>query len=255
MYSLKIIHLYLRNLNNKLHELKLFIRSHEPDIITLNKTFKININTRIPNYTITQPTNNLNTRIPNYTITQPTNNTDKGVAIIHKNNINIDILEPITTTTPSKNLQHSIQIHTPTDTIQIATLYCPQKQPSTEIIEGIANRHDKTIITGDFNSKHEDFGHNTSDKSGRTLVHVRNKYRYTKLNDNHPTYTNDYTGKQDVKDLIFSSPKMTATFKEFWVDEDLGSDHNTIIAIFSHEGITYKIPPKNIYLYHKADLK
>ena len=46
---------------------------------------------------------------------------------------------------------------------------------------------------------------------------------------------------------------MTATFKEFWVDEDLGSDHNTIIAIFSHEGITYKIPPKEIYLYHKAD--
>ena len=201
MYSLKIIHHNIRSLKNKLHEI--FIISHKPAILTLNETFKINLNTRIPNYTITQPTSNLNTRIPNYTITQPTNNTDKGVAIIHKNNINIDILEPITTTTPSKNLQHSIQIHTPTDTIQIATVYCPQKQPSTEIIEGIINKHGKTIIAGDFNSRHEDFGHNTSDKSGRT---VTNKYRQTKLNDNQPTYMNDVTSKQDVKDLVFSSP-------------------------------------------------
>ena len=114
-------------------------------------------------------------------------------------------------------------------------------------------RHDKTIITGDFNSKHEDFGHDTSDISGRTLVHITNQYKYTKLNDNEPTYTNDKTGKQDVKDLIFSSPKMTHTFKEFWVDEDLGSDHNTIIATFSHKGIAYIKPTKEIFIYHKAD--
>ena len=46
---------------------------------------------------------------------------------------------------------------------------------------------------------------------------------------------------------------MTESFQEFWVDEDLGSDHNTIIATFSHQGLTYIIPPKQIYLYHKAD--
>ena len=85
----------------------------------------------------------------------------------------------------------------------------------------------------------------TSDISGRTLVDITNQYKYTKLNDNEPTYTNDKTGKQDVKDLIFSSPKMIHTFKEFWVDEDLGSDHNTIIATFSNKGIAY--------IYHKAD--
>ena len=46
---------------------------------------------------------------------------------------------------------------------------------------------------------------------------------------------------------------MTESFQEFWVDEDLGSDHNTIIATFSHQGLTYIIPPKQIHLYHKAD--
>ena len=45
---------------------------------------------------------------------------------------------------------------------------------------------------------------------------------------------------------------MTETFQEFWVDEDLGSSHY-IIATFSDQGISYKVPPKQIYLYHKAD--
>ena len=30
--------------------------------------------------------------------------------------------------------------------------------------------------------------------------------------------------KQDVKDLILASPKMTKNFREFWVAVDLGSD-------------------------------
>ena len=237
MSNLKIMHHNIRSLNDKINELKLFIHTHQPDIITLNETLKIKPSLKIPNYTITQPQNNI----------------DKGVAIIHRNNINADLLPPIHTTTNTKNLQHSIMVHTPHDSIQITTLYCPRKLPSTEILTGLIERHDKTIITGDFNSKHEDFGHDSSDASGRTLVDITNKYRYTKLNDNQPTYTNDITAKQDVKDLIFSSPKMTESFQEFWVDEDVGSDHNTIIATFSHQGLTHIIPAKQIYLYHKAD--
>ena len=46
---------------------------------------------------------------------------------------------------------------------------------------------------------------------------------------------------------------MTETFQEFWVGEELGSDHIIIIASFSHQGISYKVPAKQIYLYHKAD--
>ena len=47
---------------------------------------------------------------------------------------------------------------------------------------------------------------------------------------------------------------MTESFQEFWVDEDLGSDHNTIIATFSHQGLTYIIPPKQPK-QHKIDHK
>ena len=46
---------------------------------------------------------------------------------------------------------------------------------------------------------------------------------------------------------------MTEMFQEFWVDEDLGSDHNIIIVTFSHQGISYKVSAKQIYPYHKDD--
>ena len=111
-------------------------------------------------------------------------------------------------------------------------------------------RHIKTIITGDFNCRHENFGHETDDKDGK--VQYTEQHKYTKINYNEPTYTNDATGKEDVKDLIFASPKMMETFQDFWVDEDLGSDHRAIIAT-SSQPLTHDKPKKKILLYHKAD--
>ena len=43
---------------------------------------------------------------------------------------------------------------------------------------------------------------------------------------------------------------MTKTFREIWVDVDLGSDHNIIVATFNHKG-TSNMPIIN--LYHKAN--
>ena len=46
------------------------------------------------------------------------------------------------------------------DSIQITTIYSSRKHPSTELVQQIMT-HDKTIITGDFNSRHTDFGHDS----------------------------------------------------------------------------------------------
>ena len=82
---------------------------------------------------------------------------------------------------------------------------------------------------------------------GRIIIHLKEHlYR-------HIQQSNDHTGKEDVKDLIFASPTMTKSFKDFWVDEDLGSDHRTINATFSSQPLTYNKHPKTILLYHKAD--
>ena len=133
-------------------------------------------------------------------------------------------------------------------------MYSPQKKPSQEILEGIIRRHKNIIITGDFNSKHEDIGHANSDDSGRALINTK-AHKYTILNDNEPTYTNDRTGEQDVKDLMFSSREMAKKFVEFWVEEDLGCDHNIITATFKQPGTLPPRPTKTIKLYHKANWK
>ena len=57
-----------------------------------------------------------------------------------------------------------------------------------------------------------------------------------------------------MKDLIFASPKMMETFQDFWVDEDLGSDHRAIIATFSSQPLTHDKPKKTILFYHKGRL-
>ena len=85
------------------------------------------------------------------------------------------------------------------------------------ILEGMINRNPNTIIAGDFNSRHEDFGHDSSDESGRRLMDLMNKHRFTKLNDNEPTYYCSHSPTIDVKDLIFSSPEISKKFEEFWV--------------------------------------
>ena len=139
MTELKITHHNIRGLNHKLTELTLYINKHKPDIVTLNETGKIQ----------------KNTHIPHYKISQPSPNTGRGVAIIYRQDINIEQLPTITTTSPTTNLHHAILIHTPSQSLQIATIYCPRKNPSPEIINTICTRHDNTIITGDFNCRHE----------------------------------------------------------------------------------------------------
>ena len=46
---------------------------------------------------------------------------------------------------------------------------------------------------------------------------------------------------------------MFKIFTNFHVDEDLGSDHNIIVASFSNSGIIHNNFNKTIKLYHKSD--
>ena len=117
MYNFKIAHHNIIGLNHELNDLKIHIQENNPDIIIINETVKIKPNTKIQK------------------------------CIIHKNNIKIEILDEIITTQKTTKLKHSILATVGTETIQISIIYCPQKKPSKEIIEGIIHRHKNTINT------------------------------------------------------------------------------------------------------------
>ena len=54
---------------------------------------------------------------------------------------------------------------------------------------------------------------------------------------------------------MFISPPIIPLSRDFWVGEDLGSDHNTIIGVFSYTPLIDEVPPQTVMLYHKADWK
>ena len=228
---IKIAQHNIRGISNKLTSLNLYIQQHKPHIITFNETLL---------------KTNKKYIIPGYTLSFPNEIKGQGVAIAYLNTIK--------TKNPTNNIHHSILINTEDNQqLQITTIYCPKKNPSEELIDKISKRYKNTIITGDFNSKHENLGHEKADKHGNMLIKITEKNEYTKLNDNQPTYKNERTGKQDVKDIIFASKSMTSKFIEFTVEEDLGSDHNIITASFKYTNLTTHTQKRTIHLYHKAD--
>ena len=155
------------------------------------------------------------------------------VAILVRTGINFDVVNPIPTSRATSNEQTTITTQT-TETLHISTLYCPKGRPSREIIEGFCLGRDNVILTGDFNSKHESFGNKTRTPGGNLLQETIVDMDLTLTNDNTPTHTCDSTNDKDILDLMFISPPIITHFRDFWVGEDLGSHHNTIIGVFSH---------------------
>ena len=178
-----------------------------------------------------------------------------GVAILVRNGINFDVVNPIPTSGATSNEQLTFTIQITTGTLHISTLYCPEGRPPREIIEGFCLGRDNIVLTGDFNSKHESFGNKTRTRGGNLLQETIVDMNLTLTNDNTPTLTCDSTNDKDILDLMFISPSIILHFRDFWMGEDLGSDHNTIIGVFSHTPLIDELPPQTVMLYHKADWK
>ena len=126
---------------------------------------------------------------------------------------------------------------------------------SRETIEWFCLGQDNVILTGDFNSKHESFGNKTRTPGGNLLQETIVDMNLTLTNDNTQTHTCASTNYKNILDLMFISPPIIPHFRDFWVGEHLGSDHNTIIGVFSYTPLIDELPPQTVMLYHKADWK
>ena len=122
-----------------------------------------------------------------------------GVAILVRNGINFDVVNPIPTSGATSNEQLTITIQT--TTLHISTLYCPKGTPSIEIIEGFCLGQDNVILTGDFNSKHESFGNKTRNPGCNLLQETIVDMDLTLTIDNTPTHTCDSTNDKDIKKI------------------------------------------------------
>ena len=83
--------------------------------------------------------------------------------------------------------------------LYVSTVYCPQANPSIELIDGLCENRDQVILTGDFNCRNDQ-----TTTSGTRLTTVTQNNNLTLINDGTPTYRNA-SGKEDVNHLIFIS--------------------------------------------------
>ena len=80
-------------------------------------------------------------------------------------------IDPIQSNVTTLNEQLTIKVNTnDNESVFISTIYCPKGSPSVEILEGLLEGRERVVLTGDFNIRHTDYGHDITNKGGGGLA-------------------------------------------------------------------------------------
>ena len=188
------------------------------NILALNETFlKPKIKFHLPGYDIHK-----NERLVG---------TKSGVAILVKKGIIVNQEwenEHFNVITDNEALAIEIELQNG-DRIILATIYCPNGNPSLRIFRMINALSKRVIFLGDFNSKYKQFRRVKPNKSGQTLVNIAKDLKLFYVNQLGPSrHTRDDSvhGTSDVLDMAFISPGLSSRDISFSVaDDHMGSDH------------------------------
>ena len=150
-----------QGLRPKRKELQNYLLENQIDILALNETFlKPKIKFHLPGYDIYK-----NDRLVG---------TKGGVAILVKKDIIVNQEwknEHFSVITDNEALAIEIELKNG-DKIILATIYCPNGNPSLRLFRMISALSKQAIFLGDFNSTHKQFGCGKPNKSGQMLVNI-----------------------------------------------------------------------------------
>ena len=82
---------------------------------------------------------------------------------------------------------------------------------------------------------------------------ILSKKIFYPVNDDSPTHYDTYSDKFDVLDFIFVSNNILHQLSNYYTDDNLGSDHFSMFAIFGKVNKDKTPSIKNIKLYHKTN--
>ena len=115
------------------------------------------------------------------------------------------------------------------DKVILATIYCPNGNPSLRLFRMINALSKQVIFLGDFNSKHKQFGYVKPNKSGQTLLNIAKDLKLfyvNQLEPNRHTREDPVHGTSDILDMAFITPGLSSRDISFSVaDDHMGSDH------------------------------
>ena len=90
----------------------------------------------------------------------------------------------------------------------LATIYCPNGNPSLRLFRMINALSNQLIFLGDFNSKHKQFGCVKPNKSGQTLVNIAKDLKLfyvNQLGPNRHMRDDAFHGTSNILDMAFLS--------------------------------------------------
>ena len=205
----------LRPKRNELHN---YMLENQIDILALNETFlKPKFKFHLSGYDIYK-----NDRLVG---------TKGGVAILVKKGIIVNQEwknEHFNVITDNEALAIEIQLQNG-DKVILATIYCPNGNPSLRLFRMINALSKQVIFLGDFNSKHKQFGYVKPNKSGQTLLNIAKDLKLfyvNQLEPNRHTREDPVHGTSDILDMVFITPGLSSRDISFSVaDDHMGSDH------------------------------
>ena len=115
------------------------------------------------------------------------------------------------------------------DKVILATIYCPNGNPSLRLFRMINALSKQVIFLGDFNSKHKQFRCVKPNKSGQMLLNIAKDLKLfyvNQLEPNRHTREDPVHGTSDILDMAFITPGLSSRDISFSVaDDHMGSDH------------------------------
>ena len=207
-----------QGLRPKRKELQSYLLENQLDILALNETFlKPKIKSHLPGYGIYK-----NDRLVG---------TKGGVAILVKKGIIVNQEwknEHFNVITDNEALAIEIELQNG-DKVILATIYCPNGNPSLRLFRMINALSKQVIFLGDFNSKHKQFDCVKPNKSGQMLVNIAKDLKLfyvNQLEPNRHTREDLVHGTSDILDMAFITPGLSYRDISFSVaDDHMGSDH------------------------------
>ena len=207
-----------QGLRPKRKELQNYLLENQIDILAPNETFlKPKFKFHLPGYDIYKNDRLIGTK--------------GGVAILVKKGIIVNQdwkNEHFNVITDNEALAIEIELQNG-DKVILATIYCPNGNPSLRLFRMINALSKQVIFLGDFNSKHKQFGCVKPNKSGQTLVNIAKDLKLfyvNQLKPNRHTREDPVHGTSDILDMAFITPGLSSRDISFSVaDDHMGSDH------------------------------
>ena len=211
-----------RGLRPKRKELQNYLLENQIDILALNETFlKTKFKFHLPGYDIQKNDKLVGTK--------------GGVAILMKKGIIVNQEwknEHFNNNNNNNNDNEALAIEIELqngDKVTLATIYCPNGNPSLRLFRMINALSNQVIFLGDFNSTHKQFGCVKPNKSGQMLVNIAKDLKLfyvSQLGPNRYMRDDPFHGTSDILDMAFLSPCLSSRDISFSVaDNHMGSYH------------------------------